>query len=165
MANSVWSAMHFNELFLANPVLSVSDYLSSRMVKNYQTVFVRWWVTGRLTGCILILCISSACDFYYFASSLIYALLPVSAFTNLMMYNSTILRVRYWGRENMTSVVQTTFSFSNAFSWMKRVFFIQILLKFVPKGPIDNKSAMSWIKAWRQIGDNPLSEPRRNQDA
>ena len=29
---------------------------------------------------------------------------------------------------------------------------IQISLKFVPKGPIDNM-------AWRRIGDKPLSEP------
>ena len=36
---------------------------------------------------------------------------------------------------------------------------IKILLKFVPKGPIDNKSALVQIMAWCQIGDRPLSEP------
>ena len=33
---------------------------------------------------------------------------------------------------------------------------IQILLKFVPKGPIDNKSALVQVMVWRRIGDKPL---------
>ena len=48
----------------------------------------------------------------------------------------------------------------------KRIFFnenfcilIEISLKFVPKGPIDNNSALVQIMAWRRIGDKPLSEP------
>ena len=48
----------------------------------------------------------------------------------------------------------------------KRIFFnekfcilIEISLKFVPKGPIDNNSALVQIMAWRWIGDKPLSEP------
>ena len=36
---------------------------------------------------------------------------------------------------------------------------IQILLKFVPKGPIDNKSALVQIMAWRREGNKPLPEP------
>ena len=36
---------------------------------------------------------------------------------------------------------------------------IQISLKFVPKGPIDNSPALVQIMAWRRIGDKPLSEP------
>ena len=36
---------------------------------------------------------------------------------------------------------------------------VKILLKFVPKGPIDNNPALFHIMAWRQIGDKPLSEP------
>ena len=35
---------------------------------------------------------------------------------------------------------------------------IQISLKFVPKGSIDNKSALVRIMAWRQ-SNNPLYEP------
>ena len=31
-------------------------------------------------------------------------------------------------------------------------------LKFVPKGPIDNDTALVQIMAWRQIGDKPLSK-------
>ena len=36
---------------------------------------------------------------------------------------------------------------------------IKILLKFVPKGPIDNISALVEIMAWRQIGAKILSQP------
>ena len=49
---------------------------------------------------------------------------------------------------------------------LKRIFLnenvsilIQISLKFVPKGLIDNKSALVQVMAWRRIGDKPLSEP------
>ena len=36
---------------------------------------------------------------------------------------------------------------------------IKISLKFVPKRPIDNNSALVWIMACRPIGNKPLSEP------
>ena len=36
---------------------------------------------------------------------------------------------------------------------------IKISMKFVPKGPIDNNSALVKIKAWCEMGDKPLSEP------
>ena len=36
---------------------------------------------------------------------------------------------------------------------------IQIALKFVPKGSIDNKPVLVHVMAWRRIGDKPLSEP------
>ena len=36
---------------------------------------------------------------------------------------------------------------------------IQISLQFVPRGPIDNKSALVQVMAWRRTGDKPLSEP------
>ena len=37
--------------------------------------------------------------------------------------------------------------------------FKQFSLKFVPIGPINNKSALVQIMAWRQSDDKPLSEP------
>ena len=37
--------------------------------------------------------------------------------------------------------------------------FIDISLKFIPKGPIDNIPALVQIMAWRRSGDKPLSEP------
>ena len=36
---------------------------------------------------------------------------------------------------------------------------INISLKFVPKGPINNTSALVQIMAWRRAGNKPLSEP------
>ena len=36
---------------------------------------------------------------------------------------------------------------------------IEISLKFVPKGPINNIPALVQIIAWRRSGDKPLSEP------
>ena len=36
---------------------------------------------------------------------------------------------------------------------------INISLKFVPKGPINNILALVQIMAWRRLGDKPLSEP------
>ena len=36
---------------------------------------------------------------------------------------------------------------------------IKISLNFVPKGPIDNKSSLVQVMAWRRIGDKPLHEP------
>ena len=36
---------------------------------------------------------------------------------------------------------------------------IKISLKFVPKGPFHNNSALVQIMAWRRPGDKPLSEP------
>ena len=35
----------------------------------------------------------------------------------------------------------------------------KILLKFVPKGPINNIPSLVQIMAWRRPGDKPLSEP------
>ena len=36
---------------------------------------------------------------------------------------------------------------------------IQIALKFVPKGPVKNKSASVQVMAWLWTGDKPLPEP------
>ena len=40
---------------------------------------------------------------------------------------------------------------------------IQISLKFVPKSPIDKKSALFQVMAWRRTGDKPLPEPMMTQ--
>ena len=62
----------------------------------------------------------------------------------------------HWGRDKMAAVSQTTLS--NAFSLIKFVS-IKISLKFVPKGRINNNSALVQIMAWRRSGAKPLSEP------
>ena len=36
---------------------------------------------------------------------------------------------------------------------------IQISLKFVLRGPFDNKPSLFQVMAWRQTGDKPLPEP------
>ena len=40
---------------------------------------------------------------------------------------------------------------------------IRISLKFVPKGPIDNRSALVQVMAWRWTGDKPSLEPVLSQ--
>ena len=40
---------------------------------------------------------------------------------------------------------------------------INISLKFVPNGQINNIPALVQIMVWRQIGDKPLSEPMMAQ--
>ena len=42
---------------------------------------------------------------------------------------------------------------------------IQISPKFVPKGPIDNKSALVQVMAWCRTGDKQLPEPMLTQFA
>ena len=40
---------------------------------------------------------------------------------------------------------------------------VEFLLKFVPKGPIYNKSELVQVMAWRQTCDKPLPEPMLTQ--
>ena len=40
---------------------------------------------------------------------------------------------------------------------------IEIPHKFIPNGPIDNKSALVQVMAWRRTGDKPLPEPMLTQ--
>ena len=40
---------------------------------------------------------------------------------------------------------------------------IQISLKLVPRGPIDNKPALVHVMVWRRTGDKPLPEPMMTQ--
>ena len=53
------------------------------------------------------------------------------------------------------------------FGWRFQIYFlnesasisIKFSMEFVPKGPIDNNSALVQIMAWRQTGDKPPFEP------
>ena len=40
---------------------------------------------------------------------------------------------------------------------------IHILMKFVPRSPIDNKPAFVQVMAWCRIGGKPLPEPMMTQ--
>ena len=54
-------------------------------------------------------------------------------------------------------------SFKRIFTNEKFFISIRIWLKFVPKGPIDNKPALVQVMAWRLTGDKPLPEPMLTQ--
>ena len=80
-------------------------------------------------------------------------------------------RVRHWTgwliarnsspRDKMATISQTTFS--SAFSRMKKIcILIRNSLKLVPTGPIDNKSVLVQVMAWRRTGDKLLHEPIPN---
>ena len=72
----------------------------------------------------------------------------------MVMYNA----ITHWGWDKMAAIFQTTVS--NGFSWMKMYEFrIEVSLKFVPKGPINNIQSLVQIMAWCRPGDKPLSEP------
>ena len=62
----------------------------------------------------------------------------------------------------MAAISQTTF-FKRLSMNEKLCIFIQISLKFVRKGPIDSKSSLFQVMAWRRAGDKPLPEPMMTQ--
>ena len=59
----------------------------------------------------------------------------------------------HWGRGKMDAIFKHIFFNENV-----RIS-IQISLKFVPDGPINNNLALVQITAWCRLGDKPLSEP------
>ena len=64
----------------------------------------------------------------------------------------------HWGRDKMVKKFSDDIFksiFLNENVWIS----INISLKFVPKGPINNIPALVQIMAWRRAGDKPLSEP------
>ena len=63
------------------------------------------------------------------------------------------LRPRQDGRHFPDDIFKSIFFNENCCIW------IQISLKYVPKGPINNSPALVQIMAWRRPGDKPLSEP------
>ena len=58
----------------------------------------------------------------------------------------------------MDAISQTTLSHIGFMNENVRIF-IEISLKFVPRGPINNNPSLVQIMAWRRPGDKPLSEP------
>ena len=58
----------------------------------------------------------------------------------------------------MANILQMIFS-NQFFLYESCIILIQISLKFVPKGSINNKPALVQIMAWHQTGNKPLSEP------
>ena len=63
------------------------------------------------------------------------------------------LRPRQNGRHFPDNIFKCIFLKENI--WIS----INILLKFIPKGPINDIPALVQVMAWSQSGDKPLSEP------
>ena len=64
--------------------------------------------------------------------------------------------------DKMAVISQTTFS--SAISMIESfLILIQISLKVVPEGPIDNKAALFQVMAWCRTGTKPLPEPMLTQ--
>ena len=63
------------------------------------------------------------------------------------------LWLRQNGRHFADNIFKCIFLNENIWLW------IEISLKFVPKGPINNIPALVQIMAWRRQGDKPLFEP------
>ena len=64
----------------------------------------------------------------------------------------------HWAGDKIAAIFQTTFSktfFLNKNVWIS----IEMSLKFIPAGPINNISALVQIAAQRQPGHKPLAEP------
>ena len=81
-------------------------------------------------------------------------------FANIMLYilnNYMIvvktLRPRQNGRHFPDDIFKWIFFNENV--WIS----INISLKFVPRGPINNMPTLVQVMAWRRPGDKPLSEP------
>ena len=53
--------------------------------------------------------------------------------------------------------------FSDVFFNVNIRILIEISLKFVPKGLIENKPALVYMVVWRRIGDKPLPKPMLTQ--
>ena len=62
--------------------------------------------------------------------------------------------LNHWGRDGMASIVQMTFSNSFPFCVL-----IQITVKYVLKGPINDELAMARLMAWHPPGDKPILDP------
>ena len=77
----------------------------------------------------------------------------VNSLTNIFVIAINTLRPRQNGRHFPDDIFRRIFLNENV-----RIS-INITLKFVPKGPINNILALVQIMTWRRPGDKPLSEP------
>ena len=71
--------------------------------------------------------------------------------TTMLRFNT--LRPRRNGRHFPDDILKCIFLNENV--WIP----IEISLKFVRKGPVDNIPALVYLMAWHRPGDKPLSEP------
>ena len=81
-----------------------------------------------------------------------------------------LIQIANWSQERLTHLPLNKMAAIWADDIFKCIFLnenfrisIKISLKFVPKVPIDNKSALVQVMAWRRTGDKPLPEPMLSQ--
>ena len=67
------------------------------------------------------------------------------------------IQLTHWGQDKTVAILLTTFW--NAFSNENTYISIKISLKFVPKDPINNITALVHVMGCRRPGAKPLSEP------
>ena len=82
-------------------------------------------------------------------------------FIHIWMYKGWLLRalrLTHWGRDKNGRYFSDDI-FKCIFLNENTSISIDISLKFVPEGRINNIQALVQIMAWRRLGDKPLSEP------
>ena len=88
---------------------------------------------------------------FHISAPVSYGVLYVSFLGEMGRVNT--LRPRQNGRHFQDDIFK--FIFLNEKVWIT----IEVPLKFVPKGPINNIPTLVQVMAWRRPGDKPLSEP------
>ena len=78
---------------------------------------------------------------------------PLPLCIHRLIHRVNTLRLRWNEQHSADDIFKRIFFNENV--WIS----INISLKFVPKGPINNITALVQIMAWRRSGDKPLSEP------
>ena len=101
-------------------------------------IYPRRNIKGALTNCQVMACMSDSIPLFYV--DVAYPCLKT-------------LRPKQNGRHFADDTFKRIFANENV-----RIL-IEISLKFVPEGPINNIPALVQIMAWRRPGDKPLSEP------
>ena len=90
-------------------------------------------------------------DFLFIHLTFYSSYLSLTGFKLIRFVNT--LRPRQNGRHFADDMFKCIFLNEN--TWIP----IEILLKLVPQGPINNIPALVQIMAWRRLGDKPLSGP------
>ena len=119
----------------------------------FREIIVVLWGNIMMVNIFSIFCFF--CIFYLFCC--FWAILLMISVTQMPIYWKNLyintLRPRQNGRHFADDIVKCIFLNENV--WTS----IEISLKFVPKGPINNIPALVQIMAWHRPGDKPLSEP------
>ena len=81
--------------------------------------------------------------------------------THLIKLWLNSLRPRWNSRRFVDEIFQCIFLNENEFIFLNEnvLILIKLSMKFIPKGPTNNISALDQIMAWRRPGNKPLSQP------